>query len=139
SITLRDKEGDKTVAVAKDARILIDEKKEGKLTDLIDGTVAQLRLSVDQATALEIHAAGPSFQGTVKAFDPEKSTITLTMGAKGGMGGGEKKFKLTKATITLTEGNGVPLKLTDWRVDKEVVLRLSIDQKAAARITVLGE
>src|SRR5262249_17296283 len=48
SITLRDKEGDKTVAVAKDARILIDEKKEGKLTDLIDGTVAQLRLSVDQ-------------------------------------------------------------------------------------------
>src|SRR5262249_2624141 len=31
SITLRDKEGDKTFAVAKDARILIDEKTAGKL------------------------------------------------------------------------------------------------------------
>jgi RNA polymerase sigma factor (sigma-70 family) len=139
SITLRDKEGDKTFAVAKDARILIDDKAAGKLTDLIDGTVAQLRLSVDQATALEIRAEGPSFKGTVKVLDPEKNTITLTIGAKNGMGGEDKEFKLTKETVVQTEINGVALKLTDLRIDREVILRLAIDQKAAARLTVLGE
>jgi RNA polymerase sigma factor (sigma-70 family) len=139
SITLRDKEGDKTFAVAQDARILIDEKTAGKLTDLIDGTVAQLRLSADQATALEIRAEGPSFRGTIKALDPDKDAITLTIGAKGGMGGEDKEFKLTKETVVLTEINGAALKLTDVRADKEVILRLSIDQKATTRITVLGE
>jgi RNA polymerase sigma factor (sigma-70 family) len=139
SITLHDKEGDNTFAVAPGARILIDEKKQGKLTELIDGTVAQVRLSADKATALEIRAEGPSFRGTVKAFDPDKNLIILTIGAKNGVGGEDKEFKLTKETVVLTEINGVPLKQTDLRVDREVVLRLSIDQKAAARVTVLGE
>jgi small nuclear ribonucleoprotein (snRNP)-like protein len=139
SITLRGKEGDKSFAVTRDARILIDEKTAGKLTDLIDGTVAQLRLSADQATALEVRAEGPSFQGTVKVLDPDKDTITLTIGAKNGMGGEDKEFKLTKETVVLTEIYGAALKLKDVRLDKEVILRLSIDQKTAARITVLGE
>jgi hypothetical protein len=139
SITLRDKEGEKTFAVARDARILIDEKTAGKLTDLIDGTVAQLRLSADQTTALEVRAEGPSFRGTVKALDADRNTITLTIGGKGGVGGEDKEFKLTKETVVLTEINGAALKLTDVRAHKEVILRLSIDQKAAARITVLGE
>jgi RNA polymerase sigma factor (sigma-70 family) len=139
SVTLRDKEGEQTFAVARGARILIDEEKQGKLTELIDGTVAQVRLSVDKATVLEIRAEGPSFQGTVKAHAPDKNIITLTIGAKNGEGGEDKEFKLTRATVVLTEINGVPLKQTDLRVNKEVVLRLSIDQKAAARVTVLGE
>ena len=139
SITLRDKEGDKTFTVAKDARILIDENTAGKLTDLIDGTIAQVRLSANQATALEVHAEGPSFRGTVKALDPDKLTITLTIGAKNGVGGEDKDFKLSKETVVLTEIYGAALKLTDVRAAKEVILRLSIDQKAAARITLLGE
>jgi hypothetical protein len=139
SITLSGKEGDKTFTVARGARILIDEKTAGKLTDLIDGTVAWLWLSADQATALEVRAEGPSFRGTVKALDRDKNTITLTIGAKNGVGGEDKDFKLTKETAVLTEIYGAALKLTDVRADKEVILRLSIDQKAAARITVLGE
>jgi RNA polymerase sigma factor (sigma-70 family) len=139
SLTLRDKEGDRTFAVARDTRILIDDKKEGKLSDLIDGTEAELRLSVDKATVLELRAEGPSFQGTVKAFDPDKRIIILTIGAKNGVGGEDREFKLTKETIVLTEIYRVPLKPADLRADKAVVLRLSIDQKAAARITVLGE
>ena len=55
------------------------------------------------------------------------------------MGGEDKEFKLTKETVVLTEINGAALKLTDVRADKEVILRLCIDQKAATRITVLGE
>jgi len=139
SLTLRDKVGDSTYTLAKGARILIEEKREGKLTDLIDGTVARLRLSADQSVVLEVRAEGPSFRGTVKALDRDKSTITLTIGAKNGEGGEDKDFKFTKETEILTEINGAALKLTDLKTDKEVVLRLSIDQKAAARITVLGE
>jgi hypothetical protein len=138
-ITLRDKEGDKTFAVSRGARIVIDEKREGKLSELIDGTVAQVRLSVDKATALEIRAEGPSFRGVVKLFDSDKNLITLTIGGKGGQGGEDREFRLTNETVVLTELNGVSLKRTDLRVDREVVLRLSLDQKAASRITILGE
>jgi hypothetical protein len=55
------------------------------------------------------------------------------------VGGEDKDFKLTKETVVLTEINGAALKLTDVRAEKEVILRLFIHQKAAARITVLGE
>ena len=139
TITVRTKESEFTLPVVEDAPLVLDDKTGGKLTDLIDGTVAQLRLSADQATALEVRAEGPSFQGTVKVLDPDKSTITLTIGAKGGVGGEDREFKLTKETAVLTEINGAALKLKDVRLDKEVILRLSIDQKTAARITVLGE
>jgi len=139
SITLRDKQGDNTFTVTKGTRIVIEEKREGKLTDLIEGTVVWLRLSANQATVLEVRAEGPSFHGTIKALDLEKNTITLTIGAKNGEGGEDKEFKLTKETAVLTEINGVPHKLTDLKVDKDVVLRLAIDQKAAVRITMLGE
>jgi RNA polymerase sigma factor (sigma-70 family) len=138
-ITLTNKEGEKTFAVAKGALILIDGQRVGKLTDVIDGTVVQLRLSTDQATALEVRAEGPSFQGTVKAIDTDKNTLTLTIGAKNGMGGEDKEFKLMRGTVVLTEINGAALTLKDVRADKEVILRMSIDQKAVARITVLGE
>jgi hypothetical protein len=139
SITLRNKEGDKTFAVAPDARIVIDESKAGKLAELIEGTVARVRLSVDQVTALEIQAEGPSFRGTVKLFDAGRSVVVLTVGGKGGKGGEDKEFPLTRATVIVTEIYGVPLQRTDLRADREVVLRLAIDQKAAARIMVLGQ
>jgi len=66
-------------------------------------------LSVDQAMALELRAEGSSFQGPVKVIDPDKQIITLTIGAKNGMGREDKEFKLTKETVVLTGINGVPL------------------------------
>jgi len=137
SITLENKEGDKTFTVAKDAPIWIDGTRAGKLTDLIDGTVAVVRLSADQSVVREIQAEGPSFQGPVKSV--VKDTITLTIGGKGGIGGEDKEFKTTKDTVVVTEIYGAPLQLSELKADKEVVLRLSLDQKAAARITVRGE
>jgi hypothetical protein len=136
-ITLENKEGDKTFTVAKDAPIRIDGTRAGKLTDLIEGTAAVLRLSADQSVVREIQAEGPSFQGTVKSV--VKDTITLTIGAKGGIGGEDKEFKTTKDTVVVTEIYGTPLQFSDLKADKEVVLRLSLDQKAAARITLRGE
>jgi RNA polymerase sigma factor (sigma-70 family) len=139
SITVRDKEGDKTFAVAKGARVVIEGQKAGKLTELIDGTVAWVRLTADRSAVLEVHAEGPSFRGTIKAFDPDKQTITLLVGAKNGEGGEDKEFTLNNQTAIVTEINGVPLPRKDLRTDREVVLRLTLDQKAAGRITVLGE
>lgn len=139
SITIGGKEGETTYTIAKDARILIEEKRAGKLIELIDGTVAWVKLSADQSMVLELRAKGPSFRGTIKAFDSDKNTITLLVGAKNGEGGEDKEFRLTKDTAVVTEINGVPLERKDLRVDREVVLRLAIDQKAASRITVLGE
>jgi hypothetical protein len=138
-ITLRNKEGDHTFPVAADTRILLDDDAAGKLSDLIDGTVAQLRLSVDKAKVLDLRAEGPSFQGTVKAVDPARLTIILTIGAKGGVGGEDQEFKVTKQTAVVKEIYHVVLNLADLKADREVILRLTLDQKAAARITLLGE
>ena len=110
----------------------------GQLADLIDGTVAELRLSADRSEVLEVQAEGPSFRGTVKAVDADKGTVTLTIGAKVGVGGEDKEFKVAK-DATVTESSGAPTKLADLKVDTEVALRLSLDQKAAVSITVGGE
>jgi RNA polymerase sigma factor (sigma-70 family) len=140
SITIAGKVEDSTFTVAKDTPILVDEKRKGKLTELIDGTVVVLQLSADGSAALDIRAEGPSFKGIVKGLDTDKEkTITLLIGSKNGEGGENKEFKITKDTAVVTEINGVPRKLTDLKVDKEVVLRLSLDQKTTAKITVLGE
>ena len=122
-----------------DALLLLDDKAGGKLTDVIDGTVVQLRLSADKAKVLDLRAEGPSFQGFVRTLDPAQNVITLTIGSKGGVGGEEQEFKVTKATMVVTEINQVSINLTDLKADREVILRLSLDQKAAARITLLGE
>ena len=137
-VSISSKEGTTSYNVAKDARISLDDKKPGKLADLIDGTVVQARLSADKSLVLDIQAAGPSFRGLVKGIDPDKNKIVLLIGSKNGEGGEEKEFKLTKDTIVGTEAFGVPVKLTDLK-DKDVVLRLSQDQKSTYRITVVGE
>jgi hypothetical protein len=136
-INLEIKGGDKTFTVSKEAHIWIEGTRAGTLTELIDGTAAAVRLSADQSLVLEIQAEGPSFEGRVKTVD--KDTITLIVGGKGGIGGEDKDFKTTKDTIVVTEIYGTPLQLTDLKADKEVVLRLSLDQKSAARIIVRGE
>jgi hypothetical protein len=138
-ITLGNKEGEKTYALAKGLPITIEGKGAGKPADLIDGTVARLRLSVDKSAVLAIQAEGPSFHGTLKEVGPAKNSVTLTVGGKNGVGGEEKTFPLTKDTAVVTALNGTARKVADLKAGQIVNLRLSIDQKAAARITVQGE
>jgi len=72
--------------------------------------------------------------------DLAKGTITLNVfsGKKGG-DGEDRTFTVTKATQIVTEVYGVPVKLADVRVDKDAILRLSMDQKGVARLTIVGE
>ena len=107
---------------------------------MIGGSVISAQLSADRKKIVgTIRAEGPSFQGTVKAVDEKGKTVTLTIGAKNGVGGEDKTFKTTKDTAIVTAMYGVARKLSDLRAEQEVVLRLAIDQKSAGRITILGE
>jgi hypothetical protein len=139
TITIRNKQGEQTLSLAPDARVVIEGARAGKLTELADGTVVALRLSADKTAVLGIDAEGPSFQGIVKTVDADKQAITLTIGGKGGVGGEDRTFPLTRDTKVVTAIYGVALKLADVQADKEVVVRLTLDQKAAGRITVLGQ
>ena len=137
-VTVADKRGEKTFTLAKNAKVMLDEVKEGKLADLIDGTIVSARLSIgkNEITGV-VRAAGPSFQGIVKAVDVENQTITITIRGKG-TDAAEKTFKMTKDTQIMTAIYGVALTVADLKNEKEVILRLSTDQKAAVRIAVLG-
>ena len=138
SITIGNKNDDQTYTVGKGAKIQVG-GKSGKLSDLIDGSVVlSARTSADKKQLLgTITAEGPSFKGIIKSVETDK--ITLTIGSKNGQGGEDKEFKVTKETLVLTEMNGVARKLADLKSDGEVILRLTIDQKSAETIIVLGE
>jgi RNA polymerase sigma factor (sigma-70 family) len=139
-LTLADKEGERSFNVGAKTRVLLDDGREGKLSDLIDGTQVWGKLSANKAEIIgTLRAEGPSFHGRVKGVDTTNNTVTLTVGGKGGTGGEDKTFTVSRDTRIVTEMNSVPRKLADLRVEQEVVLRLFVDQKAAARITVLGE
>jgi hypothetical protein len=140
SITVENKEGVQTFNLAKEVAITIDDKGTGKLDDLIEGTIATLRLAADKSVVLGIHGRGPSFHGRVKAIDADKNVITLTIGGKNGVGGEDKEFKTSKDTVVLLRNTNERVKLTDPRVaEKDVILRMAIDQKAAAQITVVED
>src|SRR5262249_23318291 len=77
---------EKTVELMKDARGLLndglkkgEDDKEGKLSDLTEGTPVNLQLSVDRKSALEVRVQGASVRGSVKGVDIGNNTITLTL------------------------------------------------------------
>jgi RNA polymerase sigma factor (sigma-70 family) len=67
----------KTIPVAKDADIQIDDKPGGLLAAVPPGAFVQVHLSADQKTARRVFAQGPECGGLVKAVDGDKSTITF--------------------------------------------------------------
>jgi len=68
--------------------------------------------------------------------DLEKNVITLTIKTK--VGGEDKMFNMRRDTKIVTAIYGVSLPASELTAEKEVILRLSTDQKAAVKITVLG-
>jgi hypothetical protein len=135
---------EKTFSVPKDAEILLDAGRgrflleEGKLGDLSAGVRVVLTLTANGKAVESIHAEGPSFQGVVKGVDTDKSTITLTLNARGrGDEGEEKTFTLDKkAEIVLDDGRGRRTsfkegKLADVTAGCLATVKLSVNQKTA--------
>src|SRR5262245_13165568 len=144
SLTVSSKLGDESYSLPAEPKVLIvyggKNTREGKLDDLIDGTVVSFKLSADRKGILgPITAKGPSYHGIVKVVDATGGNVTLLIGSKNGEGGEEKTFKLGKETKVLTEALGAEQKLADVKVDQEVALRLSIDQKTIDTITLPGQ
>jgi hypothetical protein len=106
SITIEDREGEKTFAVPPDAAILID-GTAGKLAAVPAGANIMVSLRVDQKTAGRIEAKGAVVDGVVQAVDGEKNTITV---------------------------DGKPAKLAAIPKGARVNLNLSVDQKTARTV-----
>ncbi len=114
-------------------RTKTERPQEGKLADLSAGIGVSLRLSADQKTVLEISARGPSVNGTVKAVDPARGTISVSDKQ------GDKTYTLAKdVRVSLPsarkgEGEGQPAAV---KPGMSVLLHLSVDRKQVQAIDV---
>lgn len=135
-------EEERTLALAFDALTIVDDGRgrrlslrEGKLGDVLPGSTAVVRLSVDQKTVTSIRAEGPSVPGLVKAVDPDKATITLAVRRTRGEEPEEKTWPVARdARVTI---DGADAKLADIKVAARgpfAMVRLSLDQKTVQAI-----
>jgi hypothetical protein len=136
---------EKTFQVGENARISVDGSggknvaaRNGELTDLPAGAQATLTLSGDRQVVGRISAQRPSVQGTLKAIDLEKNTLTV------GTKEGDRTFALARDVIvTIDQGKGgksAPGKsrLVDLSTGAVVTVRLSLDQKVVVAVKVEG-
>jgi RNA polymerase sigma factor (sigma-70 family) len=128
----------KTFVVSRTANIVID-GKPGKLAVLPTGSYVNVGLSVDQQTAIQVHAQGPPVDcdcggSPVKAVDPVNHTITFADKARAEVAG--KTFVVARdANITI---DGRPGKLAELPAGALVSLRLRVDQATAGTLNANG-
>jgi hypothetical protein len=134
----------KTYTLAPKAEIALDDGrgrtfsvKEAKISELPQGALVTLRVSVDQKDVFSVLAEGPSIAGIVKAVDAGKNTLTLA-GRGAGRGedaGADQTFEVSPdAEVLIDDGKGRLLsikeaKLGDLIPGVMVMGKLSPDQK----------
>jgi hypothetical protein len=139
---------EKTYTLARGARVLLndglvkgDKDREGKLTDLAEGTAVLVKVSaVDPKTVLEVRPQGTSFTGELKGVDAGNRLITVAVKEDGGPV--DKLLALPKnARITIDgDKGGREAKLSDLAVGARVVVQLSVfDATKAVRVSVRDE
>jgi hypothetical protein len=137
SITIAEKQGDRTVAVAKNAEIVVDDKRATLADVPVDSSVTA-KLSADQKTVLGLWAQGRNVQGTVSAVDSVNREITIDIAKVG-----EEKFKLAEdvqVLIASSDKTAARLgKLADVKPEVRISATLSADQKTVKRLTVIEE
>jgi hypothetical protein len=124
----------KTFPLTKDAEITID-GRPGNLSGLPVGSVVSLALSADRQTVRNIHAAGPAFEGVLKAVDAGKGTVTFDDDQAAAELAG-KTFAVAKDAAV--EIDGRPGKLAGLHKGAVVKLSLSADRKSARAIQAEG-
>lgn len=118
---------EKTVELTKEAKIWLDDglskggAKEGKLSDLTEGTPVAVQLSgYDRKTAVSVRASGPTVHGTLKGVDASANTITVTV----------KENAVEDRTYDLARNARADEgKVTDITAGTAVSLRLSVFDK----------
>src|SRR5262249_30470535 len=137
---------ERTFDLPRDVKVLLEpglatqkgakrEEKEGRLADVSPGTPVDLDLSADQKSVRAVHVHGRSLRGTVKAVDPARNGLTLTVKGEGGP---------QEKTVTLLDGARVLLddglvkggakegKLADLGEGIAVLVNLSAGEKDRA-------
>jgi hypothetical protein len=136
---------EKTLRVADDALVVLHDARQldkqqparHQLTDVPAGAVVTLRLSASRKLVTSIQAEGPTIQGTVKAVDSDKNTITLELQL------GATKVDQTytvppTASVAIGESKKDGGKLADIPVGALATLKLAPDQKAVVSLFAQG-
>jgi hypothetical protein len=118
---------------------------EAKLGDLKVGCLVTLKLSPNQKEAVSVLTEGPNVQGTIKAVDAARQTITLAVRTdRGAEAGGEKTYAVAPGADVVVEDERprrfFPVRevgLADLPVGAVAALKLLPDQSAA--VVVRGE
>ena len=133
-----------TFVVAKDVKVIIDNDKPGKISDLPEETPLDLVLNEDKTTILAIRAEGRAYHvERLQAVDADKNTITVSLGAARTNVEGVKKLEnkesvhqvAADAKITV---DGQPAKLADLKLTSGTTVKLSLDQKSVVGISQGG-
>ena len=135
-----DNADERTLSIAKDATILVDDGrgrrlslKEVKLADVPVGSLVAARLAADQEMVMLLKAGGPMLTGLLKAVDADKLTITISI-PKGRDDAEELTRNVAKDARISAEGGEVKLSSLKPGDDVFVNLRLSLDQKTVQSI-----
>jgi hypothetical protein len=144
---------EKTFPVAGRAEIILDDGrgrrtslKEGKLADLTAGLFVELKLSVDQQRVELVQARAPMVQGTLKAVDAAKRSLTVALPpGRGGDGNAEERTYTVAADAAIVADVGPrrllslrARKLADLPVGAHVAVKLSPNQETAVAIQAEG-
>jgi hypothetical protein len=134
TVTIADKEGDKTFTVCPAACLSID-GKPCNLTGLAGiprGSFVNLGLCVDQKTARNVGAEGKSLNAAVQAVDADKNTITV----RAGRDAEDRIFDVARdANIQIDDKPG---RLAGIPAGANVHLTLHVDQKTVGRMSAMG-
>jgi hypothetical protein len=109
--------------------------REAKLGDVPVGAVVTVKLSPDQASAVSVHAEGPSVSGALKGIDAGKGTVIIVIGGGRGTEAEEKSYTVAKDAKVWVDG--VESKFADLKVSDppaQIGLKLSLDQKSVKAI-----
>jgi RNA polymerase sigma factor (sigma-70 family) len=134
-----------TYIVAQNADILVEDLRprrffpvrSAKLEDVPVGSIVSLMLSPNMTTAVMIRAEGPSVTGALKSVDPNKGTVSITIGGGRGTDGEEKSYTVAKDVRVVIDGN--ESKLSDLKVGDNptpITLKLTLSQQAVQVISV---
>lgn len=132
-----------TLSLSADVKVLLpaaakDSPKEGKLSELSEGSRVGLRLSADGKSVAVITLFPPTVAGVIKALDPAKKSMTVEVRDK--KPAEEQTYSLaTDVKITLAGGrkdSPVQGKAADLTPGAAVVLTLSANRQQVEAIVV---
>jgi hypothetical protein len=119
--------------------------REVKLADVPAGAVVTLTLSADQKAVQSILAEGPVVRGLLKAVDPEKNTLTVSLPqGRGEQAAADKTYALARdAEVAVDDGRGrrfsvKEAKLADLAAGALATLWLSADQRQVQAVLAEG-